>query len=117
MLGIDKMETNKKNVLRSDEARKEYMDRTFTSEGKVKLENFTYSLVELFFKLGDEFFPYSLPPVLGLPYLRTAMTYDTRKDLETHIKTLLHLLALEAVEVKIGEEYKEYRLEIEKDVN
>jgi hypothetical protein len=105
----------KENVLLSEEARKKYINRTFTLEGKDTLEQYIYSLVELFFNLPEKSFPYTLPPVLGIPYLRTIFTYETKHDMEIHIKSIMHLLALEGVEVKINDEYKEYRLEINKD--
>jgi hypothetical protein len=105
----------KENVLLSEEARKKYINRTFTLEGKDTLEQYIYSLVELYYTLNESKFPYTLPPVLGIPYLRTIFVYETKRDLEMHIKSIMHLLALEGVRVKVNDEYKEYRLEINKD--
>jgi hypothetical protein len=105
----------KKNVLTSEKARKEYMNRTFTPDGKTTLESYVYSLVELLYRLNKKDFPYILPPVLGIPYLKTVMTYETKRDLEIHIKALMHLLALESVEVQKGNDFKEFKLEINKN--
>jgi hypothetical protein len=103
----------RKNILKSEEMRKEYINRTFTLEGKKTLESYVYSLVKLYFETNK--FPYILPPVLGIPYLKTIMTYNTKRDMEIHIKSLMHLLALESVVIKIDNDYKEFNLEIDKN--
>ncbi|MDX1373678.1 MAG: hypothetical protein R3321_14490 [Nitrososphaeraceae archaeon] len=88
------------NVKNNKKDMEHYKNRFFTKEGERILNNFLRSLVKIY--LNEEVvYPYKLPPILGIPMFKYAMSFDSRDDLYSRIKQISQLLGIDTINFNI----------------
>jgi hypothetical protein len=94
------------NVLDSEENKKQYTNKFFTEDGLNTIANYVKSLAKEYIKKKPEEYPFRLGLVFGIPMFEYANVYNNQAELLRHIKSLAQLLALDKVEVDVGESGK-----------
>lgn len=100
----------RENVLKDEKSYEKYVNRTFTPEGIITLQTYASSLCKLYFSHNT--FPYKMPPVLGIVYIKEVHEFKSKEDIKRQIMCLMQLLAIKAIEVDMGDRIEKLELEI-----
>ena len=79
----------------------EYLEKTFTEEGHLKLFRYLQELIKLKFEIKN--YPYTRKgKVLGMPDSEWFKYFDSEDELRGQIKMLMNILGFQAVEVTLS---------------
>jgi len=92
------MELPIKSEVTSQQGNEDYQTKYFKDDGRKTFTNFLKNLIKEY--ISRQNYPFTIPPVLGVPYLRYAHEIKSDVELLGRIKALGQLLGVEEVIVQ-----------------